>query len=316
MPNQCDKMSQDRRQKSEDRRQKSEIFPLSSVLCSLAVVVFAVMTAGCAVSEKNPSSTCVAEASAERQHVLFYANNLTPTSDNPDGSPADEDFDLLEEELADEDLELLEEEFARLMVDVADPLEPLNRIMFNVNDKLYFWVVKPGAQAYKDMTPEPARIGIRNFFHNLATPVRLANCLLQGKSDSANTELHRFVINTTEGVLGFGDPARDKRGLEPAEEDLGQTLAVHGAGNGFYIVLPLLGPSTVRDSVGLVGDQFLNPIRYVEPLEVSISISTGKMTNEDSFRIGEYEDFKAASLEPYVAMRQAYIQYRNKKIQE
>jgi phospholipid-binding lipoprotein MlaA len=315
--------AENRRQKTEGRRQstgcltaKTEIYSLSSVLCSLAVVVFAVMTAGCAVSEKNPPSTCVAEASADRQHVLIDSNNVTPASDNPAGPPAEEDFELLEEELAEEDFELLEEELDEQAVEVDDPLEPLNRLMFGVNDTLYFWVAKPVIQVYKDVTPEPARIGIRNFFHNLATPVRFANCLLQGKADSAGTELNRFVINTTEGVLGFGDPARDKRGLEPAEEDLGQTLAIHGIDNGFYIVWPLLGPSTMRDSVGLVGDLFLDPVAYVKPYEISVAIWAGEITNEGSFHIGEYEDFKAASLEPYVAMRQAYIQYRNKKIQE
>ncbi|MHC4805398.1 MAG: MlaA family lipoprotein [Planctomycetota bacterium] len=269
-----------------------------------AIVISAIMTAGCAVSEKNPSSTRVVEASADRQHVLIDANNVTPASDSPDGSPADEDFDLLEEELDEQ------------VVEVDDPLEPLNRLMFGVNDALYFWVAKPVVQVYKDVTPEPARIGVRNFFHNLTTPIRFANCLLQGKGDSANTELSRFVVNTIEGVLGFGDPAKDKQGLEPVEEDLGQTLAVHGIDNGFYIVLPLLGPSTLRDSAGLVGDLFLNPVAYVEPFETSVAIWAGQITNEGSFHIGEYEDFKAASLEPYVAMREAYIQYRNKKIQE
>ena len=268
-----------------------------------AVVVLTVMTAGCAVSGKNPSSTCVAADSANQEHLLVDANNVT--------SASDEDFDFLEE-----DFDLLEEELDEQAVKVADPLEFLNRMMFNINDRLYFWVVKPIGQVYRDVTPEPARFGIRNFFNNLTTPIRFANCLLQGKRDSANIELRRFVVNTTEGVLGFGDPARDRLGLVPVEEDLGQTLAVHGIDNGFYIVLPLLGPSTSRDAVGLVGDLFLNPVAYVDPWETSVAISAGKMTNENSFRIGDYEDFKAASLEPYVAMREVYIQYRKKQIEE
>ncbi len=256
-------------------------------LQALSIVILTVMTAGCAVSGKNPSS-----------------NYGTLTSNNPAELTADEDFDFLEDELDER------------IVEVADPLEPLNRLMYNVNDALYFWVFKPCAQTYKAVVPEPARIGVRNFFHNLTTPVRYVNCLLQGKGDSADTELRRFLVNTTVGVLGFGDPARDQYGLEPAQEDFGQTLAIHGLGNGFYIVWPLLGPSTVRDSLGMVGDVYLNPVRYVEPWETSIYISAEKGINEGSFHIGEYEDFKAASLEPYIAMREAYIQYRNKKIQE
>jgi phospholipid-binding lipoprotein MlaA len=340
-------MAEQKRQKTEDRSQKTEICslfsvlcPLSSVLCSLssflcslAFVVLAVTAAGCAVCEKSTIDTrCVpavrlagSPAGGQARLPRGLSGGQGSILDEPKPikdelgknqesriENRDEDFDLLEEK----DFKSLEEELGEQAVKVADPLEPLNRIMYNVNDKLYFWAAKPITQAYKDVVPEPARVGIRNFFHNLITPIRLANCLLQGKGDSANAELRRFVVNTTEGVLGFGDPARDKRGLEPVEEDLGQTLAVHGIGNGFYVVWPLFGPSTMRDSVGFVGDLFLNPVSYVRPLETSVAISAGKMMNENSFLIGQYEDFKAAALEPYVAMRQAYIQYRNKQIQE
>ena len=276
----------------------------SIINCLRAIVVLAVATAGCAVSEDTPSSSYVAEVSASRQHVSTTAEKVTLTSDEPVGSSIDDEF------------ELLEGEFSELMVEVADPLEPWNRIMFHANDTLYFWVLKPVTQAYEDVTPEPARTGIRNFFGNLTTPVRFVNCLLQGKGAAAGRELHRLAINTTAGVLGFWDPARSEFGLEPAKEDLGQTLAIYGMGNGFYIVWPLLGPSTLRDSVGMAGDQFLNPTRYVEPADISIGISAVRITNESSFHIGEYEAFKSAALEPYVAMRESYIQYRNKKIQE
>ncbi len=252
-------------------------------------VILAATMAGCASVEKTDPAELPAGG---------------PILPQESPGPANTDFDLLEEELAEQ------------MVEVADPLEPWNRMMFHVNDGLYFWVFKPVAQAYKDVTPEPARIGVLNFFHNLSTPVRLVNCLLQGKGDAAGVELDRFAINSTAGVLGFGDPARDKWGLQPAEEDLGQTLAVYGFGDGFYIVWPLFGPSTVRDSAGMAGDQFLNPTRYVQPVEVSIGISAARAINEGSFHIGQYEAFKAEALEPYVAMRQAYIQYRKKKIQE
>jgi phospholipid-binding lipoprotein MlaA len=186
--------------------------------------------------------------------------------------------------------------------------------MFGINDIFYFWVAKPVIQTYEKIVPRPARVCIGNFFENLTTPARYVNCLLQGKGPEADRELCRFGINTTAGVLGFGDPAYDRRGLKPAGEDLGQTLAVYGLGDGFYVVWPLLGPSTLRDSVGTVGDSFLNPVRYVKPLEVSLGISVVDATNKGSFHIGEYESFKAASVDPYVAMRGAYIQYRKKQI--
>jgi phospholipid-binding lipoprotein MlaA len=216
----------------------------------------------------------------------------------------------------DDDFALLEEELVEEKIEVPDPLEPVNRIMFGVNDVLYFWVAKPVLGVYNGVMPEPARIGIRNFFNNASTPVRLVNCLLQGKNDGANTELRRFAINTTAGILGFGDPALDQHGLEPVKEDLGQTLAVYGLGDGFYIVWPLFGPSTVRDSVGMAGDQFLNPLRYVDPREVSIGLSITKGVNAGSFQIGMYEDFKEDAFEPYIAMRELYIQYRHKQIEE
>ena len=269
---------------------------------ALTFAVLVSMTCGCAVSEKSPSSNNAVGRSADRWRIITAAKDAAQTPD--DQSEADEDFDFLEDELIEQ------------MVEIADPLESLNRTMYGLNDILYFWVVKPVAEVYTDVAPEPVRIGISNFFQNLTTPVRFVNCLLQGKGEEAGTEFDRFVINTTAGVLGFGDPARDEHGLEPVDEDMGQTLAVAGFDNGFYIVWPLLGPSTARDSVGMFGDMFLDPIFYVEHTETAISISAVKFTNESSFHIGEYEAFKSESLDPYVAMRDIYIQYRNKKIQE
>jgi len=252
-----------------------------------AVVILALITGGCAVSDKTPS-----------------AGFDSPASNETNTPSADDEFDLFEDELAQQ------------VVKVPDPLEPLNRVMYGFNDILYFWIAKPVAQTYQAVVPMPVRIGIGNFFNNVTTPVRLVNCLLQGKAPAAGRELHRFVINTTAGVLGFGDPALDRWHLQPAKEDLGQTLAVYGFDDGFYLVWPLLGPATLRDSVGMAGDAFLNPVRYVEPTEASIAISAVEITNNGSFHIGEYETFKSAALDPYVAMRQAYVQYRQAQIQD
>ncbi|MHC4624161.1 MAG: MlaA family lipoprotein [Planctomycetota bacterium] len=270
----------------------------------LILMVLAGAISGCAVSGKSASSDYGAEGSANRRDVPAGGENATAASEDWAEFGVDEDFDLLEEEVGKQE------------VTVADPLEGVNRIMFSVNDTLYFWVVKPVTQLYTDITPKGARIGIRNFFHNLTTPVRLVNCLLQGKGDAAGTEFNRFVVNTTVGVLGFGDPALDQYGLEPVWEDLGQTQGGYGVGNGLYIVWPLLGPSTARDSVGRVGDLFLNPVFYVRPTEARIAIASVNGVNRGTFHIGEYEKFKAEAVEPYVAMREAYIQYRNKQIQE
>lgn len=251
-----------------------------------AILILVGIISGCAVSGKTASS----------------ADAASP--DDSFGGFDNDNFDLLEEE------------FAEQTVELADPLEPFNRAMYHVNDTLYFWVAKPVCRTYNYVMPEPARIGIRNFFNNLTTPARFVNCLLQGKGDGADAELHRFVINTTVGILGFGDPALDQYGLEPVDEDLGQTLAVYGFGDGFYIVWPLLGPSTARDSVGMFGDWFLNPVTYVESTETAIGISAVKITNQGSFNIGEYEMFKSMTVEPYVGMRESYTQYRQKEIEQ
>lgn len=260
------------------------------------IIISVILASGCAVSEKNPVSDNINQNPADQNNVHFSANNAD--------SVANEDFDLLEEELIEQ------------IVQIADPLEPVNRLMFNVNDALFAWILEPCAITCKKTLPESVRLGILNFFQNLTTPVRYVNCLLQGKLDAAGTESDRFIINTTVGILGFGDPAKDKHNIEPVQEDLGQTLAVFGFENGCYLVLPLLGPSTVRDSVGIVGDLFLNPVFYVEPAAAAAGISAGKHVNESSFHIGEYQTFKDAAVDPYIAMRQVYIQFRNQQIQE
>ena len=199
---------------------------------------------------------------------------------------------------------------------VADPLEPLNRVMFHFNDKVYFWVFKPVSKGYRFVVPTPIRTGVQNFFYNLAAPIRFVNCLLQGKSESAGAELSRFMFNTTVGILGFGNPAKRYPELNPQAEDLGQTLGHHGIGNGFYIVWPLLGPSTLRDTLGKVGDVFVTPVNYIPPAEAPMAISLYEKVNSTSFRIGDYETLKEAAIEPYTALRDAYIQNRQKKVSE
>lgn len=258
----------------------------------LALIIFVlaltVITTGCATDKKIP----------------ILSQVMSIIDPNKPHKAEDKDFEAISDELEEQ------------MVTVPDPLQSLNRTMFQINDRFYFWILKPVTKTYKGITTEPFRIGVSNFFNNVATPVRFVNCLLQGKTDSAGTELRRFAVNTTVGILGVGDPAKDKYGLQQTNEDLGQTLGVYGLKNGFYLVLPVLGPSTLRDTAGFIGDQFLNPIRYVEPTELSIGISAGKFTNEATFHIGEYEGFKSDAIDPYVAMRDVYIQYRSKKVEE
>jgi phospholipid-binding lipoprotein MlaA len=199
---------------------------------------------------------------------------------------------------------------------VSDPLYYFNYAMYTFNDVLYFAVLQPISSSYKALTPPLFRKGVNNFFHNLLFPVRFVNNLLQGRIKDAGTEIEIFLINSTIGVLGFGQVAQNEFGLKTYDEDLGQTFGSYAIGNGFYLVLPVLGPSTLRDAVGLAGDSFLNPVNYVEPWELSLGIKSYDTINSLSFRLGDYEALKAAAVEPYIAIRNAYVQNREKKIKE
>lgn len=197
-----------------------------------------------------------------------------------------------------------------------DPLSGYNRVMTQVNDRLYFWLLKPVARGYRAVFPEDIRIAVGNFFNNLLTPVNVVNNLLQLKPKRAGIELSRFVINTTAGVLGFGDPAADSLDLQAYPEDFGQTLGHYGVGSGFHIVLPLLGPSNLRDTVGLIPDYYLDPISYVEGTEEMVAVRTYKLVNHTSLHIGEYEDLKADAVDLYTFLRDIYEQRRVRQIKE
>lgn len=199
---------------------------------------------------------------------------------------------------------------------VADPIEPVNRAIFTFNDKAYYWVFKPVAKGYNVVVPQGVRVAVRSFFSNLATPIRVANNLLQGKFRATGTELLRFTINSTIGMAGLFDPAHDGFHLEKKDADLGQTLGRYGLGQGMYLVLPFLGPTTLRDGAGRAGDLFLDPLSYISPTEASVEVNAYKRENDLSLRIGEYEDLTGSALDPYVAVRDAYAQNRAGKVRE
>ena len=200
---------------------------------------------------------------------------------------------------------------------IPDPLESFNRAMFRFNDKLYFWVLKPVAQGYKKVVPEAPRVGVKNFFSNLKFPIRFVSCLLQADFSGAATEFGRFAGNTIWGVGGLLDPASSKQlNIPKNEADLGQTLGVYGLGQGFYIVWPILGPYSARDSIGIAGDYYLYPVSYITPWYDRLAVSAYEGVNDTSLRIGDYEFIKEAAIDPYVALRDAYSQYRQKKVEE
>ncbi len=253
--------------------------------------MLAVLLAGCLLL-----AVCGAAAAGEPDSL-----NQTATA----GEEEEEDLDYLEED-----------EVKEPAVQVADPLAFWNRAMFYFNDKLYFWALKPFCQGYNYVLPEAVRIGIRNFFVNTAAPVRLTNCLLQGRIFAAEAEWSRFLLNSTVGMLGFGNPADQYPDLPLHPEDLGQSLGTYGLGHGLYIVWPVYGPSSLRDSLGDVGDGFLHPRGYLDSLMLSAGLWTFEKVNDTSLRIGDYETLKEAALDPYQAVRDAYVQFRMKRVAE
>lgn len=239
-------------------------------------------------------------------------------AEEPDGSGfpdllGDEQIfpDLLEDDMVSDQEDGEDDAFEASPDPIYDPLEPCNRVFFVFNDKLYFWVLKPVKDSYRALLPWDIRLCIDNFFSNLMAPVRLVNNLLQGELDDAGVVLSRFVINTTFGIAGLGDPAAIDFDLQARGADFGQTLGKWGVGEGLYLVLPVIGPSTLRDGVGMVGDAYLQPSQYIiSDFEDILAWYAIDRVNSMSLGSDVYEDLKAIALDPYVASREAYYDYR------
>ena len=194
--------------------------------------------------------------------------------------------------------------------DPRDPLEPMNRAIYHFNDGVDGLLIKPAAELYTGrMVPQWVRTGLRNFFSNINDVIVTVNDLLQGKFAEAGDDLGRIVINTTAGVLGFMDPATDA-GLIKREEDFGQTLGVWGFGPGPYIVLPILGPSSVRDTVGWVGDIYTWPITYVKPNHTRNTLVAIRFVGLRADLLAATSVLQVAALDPYIFLRDAYLQRR------
>lgn len=198
---------------------------------------------------------------------------------------------------------------------IPDPFEPWNRAMFVLNDGIITYVARPLNTGYTTVTPKLLQDSIFNFFQNLMFPVRFANSLLQGKGHEASLEFSRFIINTSAGLGGLFNVASrhpEFAGLDP--EDFGQTLGVWGVGEGLYLYWPFLGPSTARDTVGKVGDYFLDPITYVTPWQVSWSLVGMRTLSELDGILDAYDSMTKSAIEPYTAVRDAFVQFRRARV--
>lgn len=237
-------------------------------------------------------------------------NEEKPEEDFPEESDEDDEFGEFDE---------FEEEFGDTEEnEVWDPFEGYNRAMTSFNDFLLLWVLEPIAKCYRWMVPELVRRGIANFFTNLLYPVRLVNNLLQLKFKNAGEETIRFVTNTTVGILGFWDPAKEWGGFEAHNEDFGQTLGFYGVGPGPHVVLPFFGPKNLRDAFSMYPDTYyLDPKTvYVEGTERQVGVFVFETINKTSLRIGQYENLKKDAIDLYPFLRDSYEQMRVKEIEE
>ena len=263
----------------------------------------------------------------------FYAfaqENAPASSEAVPEAEVAADTDEEEEGFDDE----FEDEFGAAEKEVFDPLSGYNRVMTDFNDSLYVWVLDPVARGYRWVLPYAARRGVKNFFHNLLFPLRFVNNALQLKIKNAGEEFLRFSINSTIGILGFWDPAKEWFDLEAHEEDFGQTLGYYGVGGGFHVVLPFLGPSNVRDMFSLYPDMQMDPVNYVENRPYNFPKQEGeyqgvskqtlqevdltllKNINRESLRIGQYANLKKDAIDLYPFLRDVYEQNRAKLIKE
>ena len=202
---------------------------------------------------------------------------------------------------------------------ISDPLEGANRAVFKFNDKLYFWALKPAAKVYSTCVPTKVRVAVDHAAKNFEFPARFVNCMLQHDGEKADVEAKRFIINSTLGLGGSFDVAQSRFGMSsPPAEDFGQTLAVWGIGSGPFVMLPLLGPSDARDMFGYAVDHTaLDPLFWMStPVWVGPAVKAEKIVNTVSLRPGQYEAFKQSSLDPYVSMRDAYMQHRQSEIKQ
>jgi phospholipid-binding lipoprotein MlaA len=202
---------------------------------------------------------------------------------------------------------------------INDPLEPLNRTIFDFNQAIDAMFLRPWADFYRLLLPPPLREGIHNFITNLRSPVILANDLMQGEFERAGTTTGRFLINSTLGVGGIADWATDF-GLPYHNEDFGQTLAVWGSPEGPYLMIPFLGPSNPRDALGIAVDSFVidpiawwvraNPdLDWIQYARYATTLIDARAQN-----VEELDDVQKSSLDYYAAIRSLYRQFRTSEI--
>jgi phospholipid-binding lipoprotein MlaA len=192
----------------------------------------------------------------------------------------------------------------------------VNRGLFWVNHQLYTFVLRPVSKVYTTVVPKPVRNVVHNVYENVEYPVRVVNHVLQGKFDRADLETRKFVVNTVGGLGGIIKLSdRFPSLVDIPSADTGQTFAKWGIGHGPYIVLPVIGPRSARDTVGMAGDYALNPISWLPfgPIAegVSLAISAPNGVRNLNNRMEVYDASTKDAIDPYIAVRSGYVQYRD-----
>jgi phospholipid-binding lipoprotein MlaA len=229
--------------------------------------------------------------------------------DDPFGDEGSDKSDIEEDPFADEETEVAH---------MSDPLERwYNRPVYVFNDHFYEYFMRPVAQTYKDVMAENFRIMIQNLYDMVTAPGRLVSSLLQLEMGKAGRVVGRVLINCTMGFLCMVDVADGEFDIKPVDEDFGQVLGAYRIPSGPYLVLPLLGPSSVRDGVGRVVDAAMNPLFWLVPDFITgAGITSGRIVNETSFFIEDIKALKESAIDPYISIRDFYNQRREILIDE
>ena len=266
--------------------------------------------------EAKPNTDAPAAPAAVAREMAELDASPTPLTRNPEPDPVpavrryseDEDTgSALAQQATDADA--LDEDY--------DPWEGFNEKMFSFNRNLDKYLLKPVARAYRFVMPEPWQVLIANGFDNINFVPRMVNSLLQGKWGGAGREISRFLINSTAGIGGLFDPAKDYWGIQKSREDFGQTLGFWGVGAGPYLVLPFMEPLTVRDGIGKGVDGFMDPLGYFLPFFWDrLGMKVGDTINDRALNYDLFQGFEESVIDMYSAVRHGYLQRRQQLIKE
>jgi phospholipid-binding lipoprotein MlaA len=202
-------------------------------------------------------------------------------------------------------------------VEEYDPWEAFNERMFTFNYRVDKYVMKPIAKAYNFVMPNELQKMVDRGFSNINFVPRFVNSMLQGKWSGAGRELARFLINSTVGIGGLWDMAKQEWGIEPSKEDFGQTLGVWGLGPGPFLVLPFMAPTTVRDGIGLAVDGAMDPLSYYIPfIWDRLLMRIGNMINDRSLNLELFEGVEETTVDLYTSVRNGYLQRRARQIKQ